>query len=208
MSAIMPRMTTTSTQNGSATASSTRVVVDFLEALAAADLPRAMELLTEDAVWINVSLPAVRGRRRIRRLMELGYQRGARFRVHFHNVATDHGVVLTERTDAIGLGRFEQRTPEHTQWPPWSLERASALATSSAAGLHSLATAAGSEGLSATITYRNRAGVEARNSLWEILMHIVMHGTYHRGQIALLARDGGGVPASTDFSTYLRERSE
>jgi hypothetical protein len=27
----------------------------------------------------------------------------------------------------------------------------------------------------------------------------------HRGQIALLARDGGGVPASTDFSTFLRE---
>ena len=86
-------MTTASTSNGTATAANARAVVDFLEALAAGDVDRAMELLTEDAVWINVSLPAVRGRRRIRRLMELGYQRGARFRVHFHNVATDHGVV-------------------------------------------------------------------------------------------------------------------
>src|SRR5690242_10894631 len=126
------------------------------------------------------------------------------------SAARDRAVSLYAHIVAIEhawLARFEQRTPEHTQWPPWSLERASALATSSAAGLHSLATAAGSEGLSATITYRNRAGVEARNSLWEILMHIVMHGTYHRGQIALLARDGGGVPASTDFSTYLREQN-
>jgi uncharacterized damage-inducible protein DinB len=105
------------------------------------------------------------------------------------------------------LARFEERTPEYPQWPSLSLEAAGALATSSAAGLRSIATAAGSEGLYATITYRSRAGIECRNSLWEILMHILLHGTYHRGQIALLARDGGGVPASTDFSTYLRERS-
>jgi limonene-1,2-epoxide hydrolase len=102
-------MTPITTQNGTATASHARVVTDFLEALAAADVPRAMELLTEDAVWINVSLPAVRGRPRIERLMKLGYDRGARFRVHFHNVATNGDVVLTERSDAIGLGRFEQR---------------------------------------------------------------------------------------------------
>lgn len=104
------------------------------------------------------------------------------------------------------LARFEQRPPADTQWPTWSLDDASAIATSSAAGLRAIATAAGSGGLDATITYRNRAGVESRNSLWEILMHIVLHGTYHRGQIALLARDGNGVPASTDFSTYLREQ--
>jgi limonene-1,2-epoxide hydrolase len=102
-------MTPTTTHNGAATASATRVVVDFLQALAVPDVPRAMEMLTDDAVWINVSLPAVRGRARIERLMRMGYERGARFRVHFHNVAADGEVVLTERSDAIGLGRFEQR---------------------------------------------------------------------------------------------------
>src|SRR5205085_10834044 len=91
------------------TTAATRVVVDFLEALAAGNVDRAMELLTEDAVWINVSLPAVRGKRRIERLMRLGLERGARFRVHFHHVAAEGSVVLTDRTDAIGLGRVEQR---------------------------------------------------------------------------------------------------
>ena len=100
---------TTTTTNGTAATSRARVVVDFLEALADSDVPRAMDLLSDDAVWINVSLPTVRGRRRIERLMRLGLQRGARFRVHFHHVAVDGDVVLTERTDAIGLGRFEQR---------------------------------------------------------------------------------------------------
>lgn len=104
------------------------------------------------------------------------------------------------------FARFEQRTVVHPQWPAWSLETASELAAASAAGLRSIATAAGSEGLSAPITYRTRAGIEGQNSLWEILMHVVLHGTHHRGQIALLAREGGGIPASTDFSTFLRER--
>ena len=102
-------METATSQNGTATTAGTRVVVDFLEALAEADVDRAMELLTEDAAWINVSLPAVRGRRRIERLMRLGYERGATFRVHLHNVAAQGDVVLTERTDAIGVGRVEQR---------------------------------------------------------------------------------------------------
>jgi len=104
------------------------------------------------------------------------------------------------------IARFEQRTPEHTQWPAWPIEAASELAASSGQGLHAIATTAGSEGLYDAITYQNRDGIECRNSLWEILMHIVLHGAYHRGQIALLVREGGGIPASTDFSTYLRER--
>jgi limonene-1,2-epoxide hydrolase len=103
-------MTIASTQNGTATTANAQVVVDFLEALADDDTERAMELLTEDAVWINVSLPAVRGRRRIERLVRIGSERlGARFRVHFHNVAATGSAVLTERTDAIGIGRLEQR---------------------------------------------------------------------------------------------------
>jgi uncharacterized damage-inducible protein DinB len=122
----------------------------------------------------------------------------------------ERGVSLYAHIAAIEhawLARFEDRTADHAQWPAWPLEMASELAASSAAGLHSIAIAAGSEGIYETITYRDRAGTECRNSLWEILMHVVLHGTYHRGQIALLVRDGGGVPASTDFSTYLRERA-
>jgi len=106
------------------------------------------------------------------------------------------------------LARFEEREIEHTQWPVWSLETTGTLATSSGAGLRAVVTAAGSEGLDATVTYRTRAGAEGQNTLSEILMHVALHGTYHRGQIALLVREGGGVPASTDFSTYLRDRSE
>jgi limonene-1,2-epoxide hydrolase len=85
------------------------VVRGFLEALAADDLDGALALLAEDAVWINVSLPVVRGRRAIERICRLSLRAGGGFRVHFHAIAAEGDVVLTERTDALTLGRFEQR---------------------------------------------------------------------------------------------------
>ncbi|MEA2123993.1 MAG: limonene,2-epoxide hydrolase [Solirubrobacteraceae bacterium] len=102
-------MATTTSVNGTATAPAA-VVRAFLEGLEAGDLDGALDLLADDAVWINVSLPTARGRKRIESLIRLGFGRlGMRFRVHFHHVATDVDVVLTERTDAIGIGPFEQR---------------------------------------------------------------------------------------------------
>jgi limonene-1,2-epoxide hydrolase len=101
-------MTASSTVNGSRTYPAD-VVRAFLEALEARDVDRAMSLLADDAEWINVSLPAVRGRRRIERICRPLARPPFGFRVHFHNVAADGDVVLTERTDALSLGRFEQR---------------------------------------------------------------------------------------------------
>lgn len=85
------------------------VVRSFLLALEARDLERAESLLADDAVWINVSLPAVRGRERIMRWMRPLRRPGIGFRVHLHHVAADGDVVLTERTDALVYGSVEQR---------------------------------------------------------------------------------------------------
>jgi limonene-1,2-epoxide hydrolase len=99
-------MAATTSVNGTATAP-VAVVRAFLERMEEGEV--ATDLLAEDAVWINVSLPTVRGRDRIARLCRFGLERGFHFRVHFHHVAADGGVVLTERSDALGFGRFEQR---------------------------------------------------------------------------------------------------
>jgi limonene-1,2-epoxide hydrolase len=107
----MGGMTAPTTVNGtSATVAPAEVVKSFLQALEANDLDAAMALLTEDAEWINVSLPTIHGRRAIERACRMMLKMpGAGFRVHFHNVAAEGNVVLTERTDAIAVGRFEQR---------------------------------------------------------------------------------------------------
>jgi limonene-1,2-epoxide hydrolase len=85
------------------------IVRTFLVALQEGDLDSALELLAEDVRYVNVSLPTVRGRRRVERLFRPAYAGGGRFRVHFHAIAADGDVVLTDRTDALGIGRFEQR---------------------------------------------------------------------------------------------------
>lgn len=79
----------------------------FLDALARGDLDAAVALLDPDVAYTNISLPTVHGRDRVARL--LGALEGtARFEVRNHTVAVDPGRpgrVLTERTDALGIGR-------------------------------------------------------------------------------------------------------
>jgi limonene-1,2-epoxide hydrolase len=91
------------------TADPIEVVRTFLLALQDGDLDAALPMLAEDVRWINVSLPTVKGRSRVAWLLRLLFKRGLRFRVHLHAIATDGDVILTDRTDATGFGRFEPR---------------------------------------------------------------------------------------------------
>lgn len=79
------------------------VAVEFLEALAEVDLDRALDLVAEDLAYTNVGLPTLHGRGRLEQAFRPMLQRFG-FRVHFHHVATEGNVVLTERTDALVLG--------------------------------------------------------------------------------------------------------
>lgn len=46
-----------------------------------------------------------------------------------------------------------------------------------------------------------------RNPLWQSMLHVVNHGTYHRGQVTTLLRQLGAQPILTDFMHFCRERS-
>ncbi len=51
----------------------------------------------------------------------------------------------------------------------------------------------------ASIDYRNTKGEAWSSGVGDVLVHVVMHGAYHRGQIATLVRQGGNTPAYTDY---------
>jgi uncharacterized damage-inducible protein DinB len=60
-----------------------------------------------------------------------------------------------------------------------------------------------SDGLKTKITYVNFAGETRTYALGDLLVHVVNHGTYHRGQVATLLRQLGKKPLSTDYLLYL-----
>ena len=47
--------------------------------------------------------------------------------------------------------------------------------------------------------YQNLAGESTENLLRDVLIHIVNHGTYHRGQVAMLLKEAGIQPPRTDY---------
>ena len=56
------------------------------------------------------------------------------------------------------------------------------------------------------IPYVNSKGEHWVNTVDDILMHVVMHSAYHRGQIASNMRDTGHIPAYTDFIHGMRQK--
>ena len=55
------------------------------------------------------------------------------------------------------------------------------------------------------MSYRNSQGETWSSRKDDILMHVVMHSAYHRGQIAADMRIAGLVPAYTDFIHSVRQ---
>lgn len=61
--------------------------------------------------------------------------------------------------------------------------------------------------LDRVVIMRNSAGKELRHPLWEMLAHVVNHGTYHRGQVTTMLRQVGAEAPATDLIHYYRARS-
>ncbi|MCM3024666.1 DinB family protein [Heyndrickxia ginsengihumi] len=52
--------------------------------------------------------------------------------------------------------------------------------------------------------YKNTKGELFTQTLFELIQHIVNHGTYHRGNLAAMIRQLGYQGTSTDYITFLR----
>lgn len=59
--------------------------------------------------------------------------------------------------------------------------------------------------LDAELEYRNQTGKAFRSTVRDILLHVVLHGQYHRGQINQLLRGSGLEPINVDYITFVRE---
>jgi uncharacterized damage-inducible protein DinB len=75
----------------------------------------------------------------------------------------------------------------HQQWIDWS---------------HSLA----AEDWQAPLHFRTLQGGESQLPVWQIALHVVNHGSYHRGQVAAMLRQSDIKPPGTDILTFYRTR--
>jgi uncharacterized damage-inducible protein DinB len=62
------------------------------------------------------------------------------------------------------------------------------------------------EPLSQPVTYTNSKGEPWTSTVEDILVHLVIHSAYHRGQIASDLRTAGHEPAYTDYIHAVRQR--
>jgi uncharacterized damage-inducible protein DinB len=54
------------------------------------------------------------------------------------------------------------------------------------------------------VHYLTSEGIDQKNSLEEIIEHVVNHGTYHRGNLTAMVWQLGETSVSTDYIFYLR----
>jgi uncharacterized damage-inducible protein DinB len=63
------------------------------------------------------------------------------------------------------------------------------------------------EGAELAIEYHDLRGNAQSDPLWQMLQHVINHGTYHRGQITTMLRQlGAAPPKSMDLIAFYRER--
>jgi uncharacterized damage-inducible protein DinB len=106
--------------------------------------------------------------------------------------------------EAVWLARLEQRPPAVAVWPRLTIDECEGLVRENHLGFVSYIGLLGAEGDQARISYRNSAGQAFASTVQDILLHVCLHGSYHRGQIALQMRQHGVAPAPTDYIGFVR----
>lgn len=115
-------------------------------------------------------------------------------RLYAHMAAAQH----VWYTRVVGIAA------RHAVWPALTLTEAAALSRETLAGLREVA-ARGEEALAAVVDYQTGSGARFQSTVDEILTQVVLHGSHHRGQVAMLVRRAGGQPAATDWIFHRRE---
>lgn len=104
----------------------------------------------------------------------------------------------------IWLSRVRQEAPRLAVWPALTVDECAWYAAENATGFLSVIDGLAPNELKRGIAYVNSAGQAFTTPLDEILLHVALHGAYHRGQVSLLVRRGGGTPAPTDYIAFAR----
>lgn len=128
------------------------------------------------------------------------------------NVTADRALKIAGHiigAQRVWLARLEAPdSASPAPWPLLSLEEASAAVSEMHLRWNSFLSSLTPARLDEDLVHRNSRGVEFRTPIRDVLMQLVTHSTYHRGQIAAAVREAGGKPAATDYIVYIRQQRQ
>ena len=113
-----------------------------------------------------------------------------------HLLAAEHIWLCRIQSKALGA---------LTVWSSLSASECRELSSHTRMGYQALIESLSEDQLLEKVPYQNTMGVEFQTPLGDILLHVALHGAYHRGQIASILRRAGLDPMNTDFITYSRQ---
>jgi uncharacterized damage-inducible protein DinB len=99
-----------------------------------------------------------------------------------------------------GAPRFALADPDET----WTLDALAEAWTRTADGWREWVS--GVSDFEKVLDYKNLAGQSHSLPLWQVVLHVVNHGTYHRGQVTTMLRQLGYAPVSTDLHLFYLSR--
>jgi uncharacterized damage-inducible protein DinB len=109
----------------------------------------------------------------------------------------------------VWLARLEgPGASSEVPWPSLTLDEARTAAEDLHRRWSDFLSGLTQEKLGSDLVYRNGKGLEFHTPLRDVLVQLIVHGAYHRGQIAAVVRDAGGTPAATDYIVYVRQLSK
>ena len=101
-------------------------------------------------------------------------------------------------TQYVWYARMTATSNDVPVWPDWNVKQ-TASAVDAIAARWAEIVGRGQDFLGDEFSYANSKGEKWTSRNDDVLMHVIMHGAYHRGQIAAAIRASGNPPPYTDY---------
>lgn len=107
-------------------------------------------------------------------------------------------------TEWLWLRRLGVAGPDVSVWPQWTPAECGAQIEGLGAAWRTFLEGLGTAGLRKTIHYTNARAEPWSSAVEDVLDHVLLHASHHRGQLVLLLREAGMEPPLVDFAHAAR----
>jgi uncharacterized damage-inducible protein DinB len=105
----------------------------------------------------------------------------------------------------LWMERLEQKPQTLPVWPTFTLKECESQADELPVLWKTYLASRSEADLAEPVSYQNSKAEPWSSRKDDILMHLITHSAYHRGQVAMTVRAAGSTPAYTDYIHSIRQ---